>query len=368
MKQQEYFGSGSLIRLENILKDEKLRNVFLVTGRSSFELCGAQQILFKIFGETGCKFTRFFDFSPNPRLKEIEEGFNLFGEEEYDCIIGIGGGSCIDVAKSIKLFHYDETGKRILLVAIPTTAGSGSEATHFIVYYKGKEKQSEGNLGITLPDYAIIDPRLTESLPKKIVASVGMDALTQAIESHWSVNSTEESKKYSAESVRLIIQNLVLNANSPSEESREEMMKAANLAGKAINITKTTACHSISYPITSYFNVSHGHAAALTLAEMLVYNSKCNDETCNDKRGKDYVMGITNEIIKMLGAENVSDAYNKITNLMKSIGLETRLSNLGINKESIEIIIKNGFTIERVKNHPRLLTKENLRKILKNIY
>lgn len=368
MKQQEYFGFGSLIRLEDILRGEKLRNVFLVTGKNSFKLCGAQDKLFGMFKKFYCNFTRFCDFSSSPKLEEVEDGYDLFKKEKYDCIIGIGGGSSIDIAKSIKLFHYKETGREIPLVAIPTTAGSGSEATYFIVYYRGKEKQSEGSPELTLPDYAIIDSRLTISLPKRMVASVGMDVLSQAIESYWSVNSTEESKKYSAESLKLAMKNLELNVNNPSEESRENMMKAANLAGKAINITKTTACHSVSYPITSYFDVPHGHAAALTLGEILIYNSECTNEDCNDKRGKDYVRKTMGEIVSMLGTENISDAYKKITNLMSSIGLETGLSNLGISKEGIEIIMKNGFTRERVKNNPRFLTRENLRKILENIY
>ncbi len=367
MKQQEYFGSGSLIKLEEILTKEKARKIFLVTGRKSFELCGAQDKLVDIYRKIGLVYTRFHDFSPNPKLEEIEEGFNLFEKRKYDCIIGIGGGSAIDVAKSMKLFHYIKTGKKVLLVAVPTTAGSGSEATHFIVYYKGKEKQSEGIPEIILPDYAILDPELTQSLPKKIVASVGMDALSQAIESYWAISSTKESKRYSKESIKLIIQNLELNVNNPSKKSREEMMKGANLAGKAINLTKTTACHSISYPITSYFRIPHGQAVALTLAEMLSYNSQCTNEDCNDIRGADYVKETICEIVKLIGAENVNDAYDKINNLMETIGLETRLSNLGMNEKDRKIIIQKGFTPERVRNNPRLLTKENLREILENI-
>ena len=365
MKQKEYFGSNSINRLANILKDEKIKNVFLVTGKKSFELCGAQVNLFKM---SDCSFTRFYDFSPNPKLEEIENGFDLFKKKDCDGIIGIGGGSAIDVAKSIKLFHYNETGKRVLLVAVPTTAGSGSEATHFIVYYKGKEKQSKGDPEITLPDYVICDPELTSSLPKKIAASTGMDALTHAIESYWSINSTGESKDLASKAIKLILNNLEKVVNSPSNKSRENMIRAANFSGKAINLTKTTACHSIAYPITSYFGIPHGHAAILTLAEILVYNSECIDENCNDSRGAEYVKRTIDEITKMLETENVTEAYKRITNLMKSTGLKTRLSDLGINPRDVEIIIQNGFTLERVKNNPRLLTKENLRKILENIY
>lgn len=366
MKQQEYFGSGSFVKLEEIL--EKAKKIFLITGKISFELCGAKERLLEMLGKIDCKFIGFSGFSQNPRLEEIKRGFNLFEKEKYDCIIGIGGGSCMDVAKSIKLFHYNKTGKKLPLIAIPTTAGSGSEATYFIVYYEGKEKQSEGNPDITLPDYVICDSQLTISLPGKIIASSGLDALSHAIESYWCINSTRKSKELSSKAIKLIMNNLENAVNSSSEKLRENMMKAANLAGKAINITKTTACHSISYPITSYFNIPHGHAAGLTLAEMLVYNSQVSEEDCSDKRGTNYVKKTISEIAEMLGAENVSNAYNRITNLMKTIGLEKRLSSLGIDKEGIEIIIKKGFTPERVKNNPRLLTKENLRKILENIY
>lgn len=365
--QQEYFGFGSLSKLEDILKKEGIRKVFLVTGKGSFESCGAKERLPCIFEKTGCDFTRFYDFSSSPKLEEIEKGFDLFQNESYDCIIGIGGGSSIDVAKSIKLSNYDERGRIVPLVAIPTTSGSGSEATYFIVCYKDKEKQSQGHPEITLPDYAILDPGLTIYLPRRIIASTGMDALSQAIESYWNISSTDESKEYSIESIRLIMQNLERNANNPFEESRTNMMRAANLAGKAINITRTTACHSVSYPITSYFEIPHGHAVALTLGEMLVYNSKCENETCNDERGAGYVRKTINEIVGMLGAKNADESYTMINNLMKSIGLETRLSDLGIGKEGIEIIINNGFTPERVKNNPRVLTKENLRKILERI-
>ncbi len=368
MIQQEYFGFNSINMLENILKNGAPRNIFLVTGRESFESCGAQKKLVGIFKNTNCDFTRFCDFSPNPKLEEIENGFDLFQQRRYDCIIGIGGGSSIDVAKSIKMLYFQVDGRKLPLVAIPTTAGSGSEATFFIVYYKGNEKQSKGNPNLTLPDYSICDPQFTLNLPKEITASTGMDALCQAIESYWSVHSTEESKKFAEHAIRMSMGNLEQAVNNPSKESRESMLKAANLAGKAINLTKTTACHSISYPVTYHFDVPHGHAVSLTLAEMLVYNSHVTEEDCNDRRDVDYIKRTMNEIANFLGVENVEEAYDKIKNFMASIGLETRLSNLGIDKKSKEIIVQEGFRPERVKNNPRLLTEEKLRRILENIY
>ncbi len=219
-----------------------------------------------------------------------------------------------------------------------------------------------------LPNYAIVDPQFIISLPKDVAASTGMDALAQAIESYWSIHSTDESKKFSKMAIKLIIKNLSIAVNKSSEKSIAAMAKAAHLAGKAINITKTTACHAISYPVTSYFDVPHGHAVALTLASMLVYNSQVTEEDLLDKRGIGYVKKTIKKLVNLVDARNVEEASAKITTLMKDISLSTKLSDLGIKTDNdINIIIKNGFNPDRVNNNPRRLTKKALSKILYSI-
>ena len=294
-----------------------------------------------------------------------------------DFVIAVGGGSVIDIAKSINILSVQtESPEKYIkgelkinnkgknLVAIPTTSGSGSEATHFAVVYIDKIKLSLEHKEYMLPDYSIVDPQLTMSLPKKITASTGMDALCQGIESFWCVNSTDESKTYAREAIKLAISNLKEAVNNPSKNSRKSMSKAAYLAGKAINISKTTAPHAVSYPITSYFKVSHGHAVAITLPYFIPFNSKITEKDILDKRGVNYVKETLKELLAILDTKTEEEAQNKILNLMQDIGLDT---NLKIGKKSIEIIIKNGFDPQRIKNNPRLLTEENLREILKNI-
>ncbi len=250
MNQQEYFGFGSIKNLEEILTKEKAKKVFLVTGRKSFKLSGAKQILDEILKDY--ELIKFSDFSSNPKIREIQKGLDLFQKDNFEIIVAIGGGSCIDVAKAIKMFYLEKYSKRkISLVAIPTTAGSGSEATYFIVYYVGKEKQSKGILDTTLPDYTICDPQFTLSMPKNIAAITGIDALSQAIESYWSIYSTPESQEFSRQAIKLLMDSLDEAVNKPTKQSKQNVMMAANLAGKAINITRTTAPHSIGYPLTS---------------------------------------------------------------------------------------------------------------------
>jgi alcohol dehydrogenase class IV len=220
-----------------------------------------------------------------------------------------------------------------------------------------------------LPRIAIVDANLTMSLPKYTTAVSGLDALSQAVESYWSIHSTTDSKQFASDAIELITANLPVTVKNPDADSRGRMAEAAHLAGKAINITKTTAAHSISYPLTSYFGIPHGQAVGVTLPSLLVFNANVTDKDVLDKRGARYVRETIDEICKLLGASGVSDAREKIDSIIREVGLETRLSLLGLrNREDIETIVANGFDPDRVKNNPRMLTKETLRGILEEIY
>ncbi|MFX1557931.1 MAG: phosphonoacetaldehyde reductase [Promethearchaeota archaeon] len=375
----EYIGYNSIQKLKKILKNNNFKKIFLVTGRKSFEQDEIKHVILKLID--GYDYYHFNDFTPNPNILDVKKGLDIIHQENFDVIVAIGGGSVIDMAKSISLLSKNNeppekiikkevkiTNRGIPLIRIPTTAGSGSEATHFAVVYIGKTKYSLADKDFMMPDFVIVDPQFTLTLPKKITADTGMDALSQAIESFWNTYSTKESKNYSKKAIELIISNLVKSVNQPTRKSRYNMAIAANYAGKAINITKTTACHAISYPITSYFNIPHGHAVALTLPSMIVFNSEVNQNDVLDPRGVKFVKSEMNKLISIIGVSEFQEAEEKIINIMKQINLETKLSELGINSsEDIDIIIRNGFTPNRVKNNPRLLTELQLRKILEGI-
>lgn len=373
--QEVFFGYGSISNLKKILERHNPKSVFVVAGKKSYESCGAKAAIERIL--VNRRFEVFSDFSPNPKIEEVKNGLEIFRKGEFDFIISVGGGSSLDTGKCISVLcrsEHDpsETIKgnmqpecpKIPLVAIPTTSGTGSESTQFAVVYFGKEKYSFDKPAL-LPDYAIIDPDFTTSLPKEITASTGMDALCQAIESYWAITSTEESRKFAKEAIVLIINSLENDVNNPDRKTREAMALASNLSGKAINMTRTTACHAVSYPITSYFGIPHGHAVGLTLPSMIIFNSTSDGSDLNEKRGLEYLERTMKELFSFLGTRNEKEAATRIENLMKNIGLETSLSRLGIN--DIEIIIKNGFNAQRVGRNPRLLTENSLRRILEDI-
>ena len=377
MKQKIYLGYDSYKKLYGILEEFSPKKIFLVTGKKSYFLSGAKNLLSKFINKYN--YFRFYDFETNPKLKDLINGINIFNREKCDIIIGVGGGSVMDIAKSISILATQKGNleefikgeislkeRQISSIMIPTTAGTGSESTHFSVIYINKIKYSLAHYSL-LPDFVILDPLFTKNLPPYITACTSMDALCQAIESFWSTNSTEESRIYSKQAIELIMSNIKKNINNPDRESRGKMLIASNLAGKAINIAKTTAAHSISYPLTSYFNIPHGHAVALTLPYFIKYNNNISLENLQDSRGIKFVKDRMNELFDILEVITADKAKNKLLSIMKEINLETRLSKLGINWNNINIIIKNGFNPQRMKNNPRVVNEKDLRILIEKI-
>ena len=374
--QEEYCGVHSIENLREIILKQKAVKVFLVTGKKSFGLSGAENFFKKLSAEF--EFVQYNDFSENPKFEELEKGINLYRDSDCDIIVAAGGGSVIDTAKLINVLSAQEkdpagyiTGGEIIsdkgkhFTAIPTTSGAGSEATHFAVVYKDKEKFSLAHEYI-LPDAVIIDPELTFSLSPLHTALSGIDAFCQAVESYWSVNSTDVSKTFAGEAIKLITGNLQKAVNSPVTECRINMSVAANLAGKAINITKTTAPHAVSYSMTSHFGVPHGQAVSYTLGDFLVYNYNVTEDDINDKRGVSFVKKTFEELLKLLGCKSVYDCREKIKRLMKEINLKTNLKDYGISSEEDIRFIADNVNTERLVNNPRSLTNSELLSILRN--
>ena len=376
--QKEFFGYDTLFKLKDIIDSYSVKNVFLVTGKKSYALSSAEQKIKPMLD--GLNVTYFNSFTENPDIDEVEQGISIFKKAKPDLVIAVGGGSVIDMAKMINVLSVQKyepkkyiTGFEKLkekgkpLIAIPTTAGTGSEATYFATVYINKTKYSLGERNLSLPSVSIIDPGLSESMPTSLRAFTGLDALCQGIESFWAVQSTKESQKYAKEAVDIAFNTIEKSVNNPDRKTRVDMAKAANLSGKAICISKTTACHSISYPMTIYFGIPHGHAVSLTMPEIMLFNSDVSDKDCNDKRGPVFVKKQIKELLKLLNCKDAIDAKERFENLMKRLGVETRLSKLNISKYGLDLIIEKGFTPDRMNNNPRKVTKEDLRIILVEI-
>jgi alcohol dehydrogenase class IV len=183
----------------------------------------------------------------------------------------------------------------------------------------------------------------------------GIDALAQAVESYWSVRSTSESQEYASQAIELIMSNLKRAVEDPNSESRLNMMIAANLAGKAINISKTTACHALSYYLTIHFQVPHGHAVGLTLARMLGYNYDVTEDDINDDRAAPFVRRTVLQLASLLRGKDVSEAARNIDALMEDIGLAGLTSELDVDDEHIRKMVHEALDSNRMAKSLTLL-------------
>jgi alcohol dehydrogenase class IV len=247
--------------------------------------------------------------------------------------------------------------KLLPLIAIPTTAGTGSEATHFAVVYVDGVKYSLAATEL-LPDIAIVDPDLVDTLPRHLAACSGFDALCQGIESYWALGATPQSREYAAEAVRMIVGSIVESVNEANEHNRSEMMCAANLAGKAINISKTTAPHALSYKITAMTGLPHGHAVAMTLGHFFEINESYLGSSEWDSDGSlSYVL---NSVYELLGVDGASSALGYWKDLMEKCGLESDVARVGVDSRERTLEVVGSVNVERLRNHPVPVSFEDL--------
>lgn len=223
----------------------------------------------------GMPVLHFDGFTPNPTAEQVQAGLEMFRANDCDGLLSIGGGSAIDVAKAIKAIGDTDDTLPLLErlthpvpmdvphVALPTTAGTGSESTHFATIYIGGKKYSVSHEKL-LPEAAILDPAQLASLPDAERAATFLDALCHAIESYWSRRATEESQAFSAQAIRLLVANADAYLRGDAAAAGA-VMAASNFAGRAINLTTTTAAHAMCYQLTALYGLRHGHAAAVCL-------------------------------------------------------------------------------------------------------
>lgn len=307
----------------------------------------------------------FDQFTPNPLYEDVCKGVEQFNQHQCDAIVAVGGGSTIDVAKCIKLYCKMDSNQNYLqqeycdsgvpLIAVPTTAGTGSESTRYaVIYFKGK-KQSITHESI-IPNYAILEPSLLTTLPLYQKKCTMLDALCQGIESMWSVNSTEESMMFSKIAIDMIMHHWHDYIEHNSAEAAEAIMLAANYAGRAINITQTTAPHAMSYKLTSMYGLPHGHAVALCLPEVWMYMLE-HPEKCIDPRGKEHLEFVFEWLGQIMGCDSPYKGLMMFRAVMLSLDMPKPKSN---NRETDLEILSKSVNPERLRNNPVELNEETI--------
>ena len=352
-------------KLPGILQEVGCQKLFLVID-SSYPFLNIKDAIEALPAEK----VRFSDFTPNPLYEQVCKGIELLKKSKCDAILAVGGGSAIDVAKCIKLAILAKEGNaaivpplvsqrlpidslKIPFIAIPTTAGTGSESTHNAVMYYEGAKQTVTNDGI-LPDYAILEPSVLKTLPLYQKKCTMMDALCQGIESWWSVNSTEESYEYSRKTIELIMANWRKYIIENDDEAAAQIMLAANYGGRAINITQTTAPHAMSYKITSMYGLPHGHAVAVCLPEVWQYMTNHLNEVV-DVRGEKYLEKIFYNIAEAMGYDKIRVAIAQFRQMMHDMEMENPKSdNIAVDLK----VLTESVNPIRLKNNPVSINAE----------
>ncbi len=310
----------------------------------------------------------------NPTQLDILHALEVVGEREPGLIITIGGGSSIDLAKALSTFRYlykdtkltvenitesiqskayTAPHRTIDIIAVPSTAGTGSEVTKWATIW---DVNKISKFSIESPSLfakqALIIPELTISMPPKLTLSTALDALCHASEAFWAKQTTPLVKEISLRAIEIIMTNLKPALLSPADiKLRENLARGSVLAGIAFSQTHTTACHSISYPITMTYGVAHGLACAITLDAV----SKLNRPATKDA---DMLFRVY---------ENHGGLKNWLDDVCSGI-VSLRLSAFGIPHEAIPAIVKNTFTKGRMDNNPVDLGEAEVLKILNSVY
>ena len=329
-------------KLDYFLKKYKVRKIFMVRGHHSYKINGAAKMVDMLVTNGNFQITDFWDFSANPKKEDVDKGVAIFHQVAPDAIIAIGGGSVIDMAKLIKFYAG---GTIMPLVAIPTTSGTGAESTKFAVCYIDGVKYSICDDSI-LPNFVLLISKLTFGNSKYLTACTGFDALAQAIEAYWNIKATKESDELALKAIEYIYKPLldIIQENQDEGRARKSLMSGANLAGQAINYTRTTMPHAMSYTLTSKYKYPHGHAVALTFPYFFDYYVKV---TSQNYMGKDF----QNFVAKMHYLQNVL-GVNKVP----FVWFKEYLNKLGLTfdpqRDFDNEVVEKGINLERAKNSP----------------
>lgn len=369
------YGEGAIIATPALVKELGAERVLVVCGTRSFEASGAARMLPAL--QQVADVTRWSDFSPNTSSTDLERGLAVIQADDPDLVLGVGGGSAMDIAKLLCAYDsvpVDEvrdairsgatiTARRRALVLAPTTSGSGSQATHFAVVYIGDDKYSIAGPAM-YPDRIVLDPQLAASGSPHQRATSGIDAICQAIESLWAVAATESSRRRARYALHYLLPSIERFVHVADPSSTRAMSIGSHLAGQAIDTSKTTAAHALSYGITKKYGVDHGNAVALTLGAFIDAHDGVRRNELQPSIDPEMHRRVMDQIRAALGVERPGQAQARFASLLQSLGLASSLADIGVDNEPAIRALVASVNTERLGNNPVRHTDASLMRVL----
>ncbi len=362
------FGNGSFHALVSHIKELNAKNPLVVIDKNLAK-AGFQEAVANLLIPEGMKYTVYDKVEPEPRIELADEGAALARKNKCDIVIGIGGGSAMDVAKAIAVLATNKGSAVDYLglnkipepglpsIMIPTTAGTGSEVTFTAVFVRKNLKKKEGmNSPYLYPALALLDPELTLSLPPRPTAETGIDALCHAIESYTSVNASPMSELFSLQAIVLIAENLRTCVHDGKNlKARENMLLGSLYAGLGLANAGVTAVHSLSYPLGGKYGIGHGLANTLMLPATMAFNMPSALDKFADIAE---AMGEITDDLPVREAAYL--ALEAVESLIEDCGIYSSLEEFGITEKDFPALADVALTVARpLENNPRKVTKED---------
>ncbi len=370
MPKQVEVGFAKSQKLGEIIQEVGISKILIVVDYNLMKLGLIDNIL-EHLKDKNIKFTIFSEIKGEPTIKEVDNAIKKLNvTSRFDGIIAIGGGSALDTAKliavagKVKNSVKELIGKKItepglVTIMVPTTSGTGSEATPNAIIKNGEENIKQGVIGPALiPDVVILDPGLTLSLPPKITAETGIDAFTHAIECFICNKANLMSNLYALEGIRLISKYLPAAVkDGDDKKARFYTALGSFYGGVAIANSGTGAVHALAYPLGGKYGVPHGLSNAILLADVMEFNSTATP----DKFVKIAEMMDINKD-KLTREQIVAMVIDKIKNLTKEVGISSE--GLNMSKDDIEYLAESAMTVKRLlNNNPRTVELNDVKKI-----
>jgi len=371
------FGNGSLLTLANHIKELHAQNPLVVIDKNLAKTDLLEKVA-NILVPGGIKFTVYDKVVAEPPIELADEGAKIAIKHKCDIVVGIGGGSAMDVAKAIAVLATNKGSAVDYLglnkipkhglpkIMIPTTAGTGSEVTFTAVFVRKNLKKKEGmNSPYLYPELALLDPELTLSLPPAPTAQTGLDALCHAIESYTSVNASPVSEMFSLEAIALIAENLRACVHDGQNiVARERMLLGSLYAGIGLANAGVTAVHSLSYPLGGKYGVGHGLANTMMLPAVMAFNLPAALEKFTD------VAEAMGECVEGLPVrESAYLALEAVEALIEDCGINSTLAQFGVKEKDFPALADVALNVAvPLKNNPRKITKEDMIMIYAQAY
>ena len=369
-----YTGLGSVNNLEAIIEREKAQSVLIFTDKGVRSV-GLTKKVEEICSKVQCKVID--DLTAEPAVADVERVLAEVGEVKIDLIVGVGGGSVMDAAKFASIIVGADYTLRDLLkdssiakkyiktVMIPTTCGTGSEATCNAIVAIPEQESKQGIVNnCMISDYVILDAEMIAKLPPKIIAATGVDALAHVVECFTSKKATMLSDTYAKEGAYKIFHNIKKAYNNADDmQAKSEMMLGAFYGGVAITGSGTTAVHALSYPLGGKYHIAHGVSNAILFAHVMEFNK----DACADRLAV-LCDAVYPELATKTVAQKADYIIEQIAGIVKDTNIPTSLEEFGVKPEDIDFLVQAGSQQTRLLvNNCKELSLDDIRYIYKKV-